>query len=398
VSAPRVLYSFPDTLGKPGIGTTALEQVRSLARLGLDVHVAATSLAEDPGVPCTLTMSPAGRRVPHRALGRDRAGSLRAYAWHDRRVAGLLRRRGASFDVVHCWPQATLQTARSARAQNLPVLRQAPSTHTAHAIATVGQVHEALGLPLRRDDVHGHSAKLVAREMKEYAAVDRVLVPSEHAARTFVERGVPAERIALHRFGCDLGRFAPQPDSGDERPLTVLFAGRGEPAKGLHLALRAWSDSGIGTDARLVICGEIEPRFREYLGDLLAQSGLEERGFSSDLAPLMRGSDVLLAPSLNEGSALVTYEAQASGCVPAVSDSSGAYAEHMVHGLIHEAGDVATLTEHLGLLARDRALLARLRARSLADRDRLSWDAAARGLADVYSQALRPREARPVAA
>ena len=188
--------------------------MRSLARLGLDVHVAATSLAEDPGVPCTLTMSAAGRRVPHRALGRDRAGSLRAYAWHDRRVAAMLRRRGSSFDVVHCWPQATLHTARSARAQKLPVLRQAPSTHTAHAIATVSELHRDLGLPLRPGDVHGHSAQLVAREQAEYDAVDRVLIPSEHAARTFADNGVPAERIALHRFGCDLSASLRLPSTG----------------------------------------------------------------------------------------------------------------------------------------------------------------------------------------
>jgi glycosyltransferase involved in cell wall biosynthesis len=398
VPTPRVLYSFPDTLGKPGIGTTALEQVRSLARQGVDVHVAATSIAEDPGVPCTLTMSVAGQRVPHRALGRDGAGSLRAYAWHDRRVAALAGRRAASFDVVHCWPQATLHTARSARAAGLPVFRQAPSTHTAHAIRTVTALHEELGLQLRSDDVHGHSAQLVAREQAEYEAVDRVLVPSEHAARTFADNGVPADRLVLHRFGCDLDRFIPLAVRDGEQPLTVLFAGRGEPAKGLHLALRAWSDAGIGGDARLIICGEIEPRFRAQLGPLLQQPGLDERGFVRDLPRLMRYSDILLLPSLNEGSALVTYEAQASGCVLAVSDATGAYAEHMAHGLIHEAGDVAALTEQLRLLADDRSLLERLRARTLADRDRLSWDAAALGLVNNYSQAIGPREARPVAA
>ena len=397
MSTPRVLYSFPDTLGKPGIGTTALEQVRSLARLGLDVHVAATSLAADPGVPCTLTMTPAGRRVPHRALGRDRAGALRAYAWHDRRVAALLKRRAGSFDVVHCWPQATIQTARSARAHGIPVLRQAPSTHTAHAIATVNQVHEELGLALERENVHGHSAELVARERDEYEAVDRILVPSEHAAQTFVGNGVPSERIGLHRFGCDLERFTPSAAS-PERPVTFVFAGRGEPAKGLHLALRAWSDSGVGTEARLVIFGDIEPSFRRYLGALLKQPGLEERGFSRDLAAPMRDADVLLLPSLNEGSALVSYEAQASGCVLAVSDATGAYADHMVHGLIHEAGDVAVLTEHLSVLVRDRSLLERLRTSCLADRDRLSWDAAARELAGVYTDTLGRSEGPPVAA
>jgi glycosyltransferase involved in cell wall biosynthesis len=388
----RVLYSFPDTLGAPGIGTTALEQVRSLARLGLDVHVAATGLAADPDVPCTLTLTAGGRRVRHGMLGRDRAGALRAYAWHDRRAAALLGRRGGGFDVVHCWPQATLRTARAAHALGIPILRQAPSTHTAHAIDTVAALHGALGLPIEAGNVHGHSPELIAREVEEYDAVDAVLVPSGHAARTFAERGVAAERLALHRFGCDLERFRPHGGDRDrEGPVTVLFVGRGEPAKGLHLGLEAWRDSGAASRARLVICGQLDAPFRRLAGTLLDDPSIEQRGFVADVAPLMREADVLLLPSLNEGSALVTYEAQASGCVLAVSDATGAPAEHMVHGLVHPAGDTTVLARHLHMLTGDRNLLAQLRARTIAGRERLSWDAAADDVVAAYRAAIAAR-------
>jgi glycosyltransferase involved in cell wall biosynthesis len=388
----RVLYSFPDTLGAPGIGTTAIEQVRSLARQGLDVHVVATGLAADPGVPCTLTLTAAGRRVRHGMLGRDRAGALRAYGWHDRRAATLLDRRRGAFDVVHCWPQATVRTAERARALGIPVLRQAPSTHTAHAVETIAALHRSLGISLGADNVHGHSNELIARELAEYDAVDAVLVPSEHVARTFEERGVGRDRLALHRFGCDLARFRPAAGlRAPDRGVTVLFVGRGEPAKGLHLALEAWRASGAGARARLVICGQIDAPFRRLVGPMLDDPSIELRGFVGDVAPLMREADVLLLPSLNEGSALVTYEAQASGCVLAVSDASGAPAEHEVHGLIHPAGDAGALARHLAALTSDRALLAELRARTIADRDRLSWDAAAAGLAAAYRDANAPR-------
>jgi glycosyltransferase involved in cell wall biosynthesis len=386
----RVLYSFPDTLGAPGIGTTALQQVRSLAGLGLDVHVAATALAADPGVPSTLTLSVGGRRIRHRLLGRDRAGALRAYAWHDRRVAAMLGRRGDRFDVVHCWPQATLRTAKRAAGLGIPVLRQAPSTHTAYAVERIAALHAELGIPMRVGDVHGHSAALVAREDAEYEAVDRVLVPSPYAAGTFVARGVPAERLAVHRFGCNLDVFRPAEDGRPrDRPVTVLFVGRGEPAKGLHHGLRAWADSdAAASGARLVLCGQIDDAFRRHLGPLLEDASIEERGFVADVAPLMREADVLLLPSLNEGSALVTYEAQASGCVLAVSDATGAPAEDGVHGLIHPAGDATALAGHLRRLTGDRAALAGLRANVLADRERLSWAAAAPAIAEAYRVTL----------
>ena len=124
---------------------------------------------------------------------------------------------------------------------------------------------------------------------------------------------------------------------------------------------------------------------------MLALPGVEVKGFTLDVPGVMREADVLLLPSLNEGSALVTYEAQASGCVLAISDATGAPAEHHVHGLIHPAGDEAVLTEHLRQLATDRELLTRLRTNVVAQRERLSWDAAADGLIEAYRAAVARR-------
>ena len=112
------------------------------------------------------------------------------------------------------------------------------------------------------------------------------------------------------------------------------------------------------------------------------------KGFVPDVAAVMRDSDVLLLPTVEEGSALVTYEAQASGCVPVVSDAAGARCTHLEDALVHEAGDVAALTEHLRLLAGDPDLLARLRARTLARRDELTWEQGARDLEGLYRELL----------
>jgi hypothetical protein len=70
-----------------------------------------------------------------------------------------------------------------------------------------------------------------------------------------------------------------------------------------------------------------------------------------------------------------------------VSDATGAPAEHMRHGLIHRAGDEEQLTEQLRALLGDRALFARLRHNVVAERDRLSWDAAAPALVEAYAGA-----------
>ncbi|HEV7148858.1 MAG TPA: glycosyltransferase, partial [Pedococcus sp.] len=98
--------------------------------------------------------------------------------------------------------------------------------------------------------------------------------------------------------------------------------------------------------------------------------------------------DLLLLPSVEEGSALVTYEAQASGCVPVVSDAAGARCTHDVDGLVHPARDLPMLTEQLVRLSTSADLLTRLRTRALAHSPTLTWDAAADRLVAAYGQAL----------
>jgi glycosyltransferase involved in cell wall biosynthesis len=380
----RVLYSFPDTLGAPGIGTTAWNQVESLVGLGHEVRVYATALARDvPGaaeVVTTLTL--AGRRIPHRALGRQRA-----YRHHDRRVANDLRRLEDRVDVVHCWPRATVETAAAAGETGVVSVREAPNTHTAHAYERVAAETARLGLEQPAGHSHTVDEEALALEEREYAAVDLVAVPSEFSRRTFLERGIPSERLGLHQYGFDPARFPPPAGgsrNGGPTGLRALFAGSAEPRKGLHYALQAWVDSDAAAGGTFTICGGFYPGYDALLAEWLDHPSVIVEGFVSDVGAVMRESDILVLPTVEEGSALVTYEAQASGCVPVVSDAAGARCEHMEDGLVHSAGDVAALTDHLRLLDGDRALLARLRERTLARRDELTWEQGGRDLVEIY--------------
>jgi glycosyltransferase involved in cell wall biosynthesis len=121
---------------------------------------------------------------------------------------------------------------------------------------------------------------------------------------------------------------------------------------------------------------------------MLADETVEVMGFTTDVPAVMRECDVLVLPSIEEGSALVTYEARASGCVLMVSDAAGARCEHMVDGLVHKSRDVATIRAQFDMLSDDAALLERLRAASLAGVPALTWQAAAKRLASAYRNCL----------
>jgi glycosyltransferase involved in cell wall biosynthesis len=378
----RVLYSFPHPLGDAGIGTTAYHQVLGLAERGAVVTVWCTSIARrlPPDVSVVETMTRWGRRIPHRVVGVDRT-----YRYHDRQVARLLERNSPGFDIVHTWPLGAASTLAAARGSGVPAVRESPNSYTAVAYERSDAEAQRLGVDMPRGQSHRFDRRRLEREELEYDLATAVLVPSTFVEQSFERRPGPPVRTLRHQYGFDPERFPVPTESRPDRPFTLVFLGHGEPRKGLHFALEAWHEAAVAaTGARFVICGEMMPGYRSALSGWLDDESIIEMPFTSDAGGLLRGADALILPSVEEGSALVTYEAQASGCALLVSDSTGALLVDGEHGFVHHAGDVTELTEQLHLLATDRPLLARMRRNVLAHRHELTWAAAARRLEGVY--------------
>ena len=119
-----------------------------------------------------------------------------------------------------------------------------------------------------------------------------------------------------------------------------------------------------------------------------AQSQRILLGHRNDVPSLMRQSDVLVLPSIEEGSALVITEAMGSGCVPLASDASADPRSHLKTGLVHPVRDVEALARHITMLNEDRALLERLRAACLEAAPRFTWTAAGPILLDAYHKTI----------
>jgi glycosyltransferase involved in cell wall biosynthesis len=378
----RVLFSFPHALGAPGIGWTAWNQVDGLARLGHDVHVVAASIARPvpANVRVTQTLAVRGKRVPHRAIGRDRA-----FAWHDARAARFAARGG--YDIVHLWPTGPGRTAATARERGIAVVREAPNTHTEFAWRVVAEEVARLGLQGEVDTAHTANDRRLDMERADWSQATAILAPSDFVAQTFRDAGFADDRILRHQYGFRPGTRVARARTAAPAPLRAVYVGLGEPRKGLHYALDAWLRSEASKDGTLTVVGRMLPAYEALLADRLAHPSVRVVGFTHQVEAALAASDVLLLPTIEEGSALVTYEAQAMGCVPLVSTASGALVEDGVQGLFHEPRDVDALVSHLDLLSNDRAELARMSAAAIAHGPELTWDAAAHTLVRCYDAA-----------
>jgi len=164
--------------------------------------------------------------------------------------------------------------------------------------------------------------------------------------------------------------------------------------KGVHYALEAWLRSPASQDGTFLIAGDFLPAYAQKLAPMLAHPSVRVLGHRNDVPELMRKSDILVLPSIEEGFGLVITEAMGSGCVPLASEACTEICRHMETGLVHQVGDVETLTRHITMLYEDRALLERLRAASLSTIPEITWTAAGVRLLQVYRETVAAQSRR----
>ena len=228
---------------------------------------------------------------------------------------------------------------------------------------------------------------LHARRLAEIEVADLILVPSDHIAETLVRYGTDRQRIKVVPYAADTRGFRPIADKVHTDSCTFLFAGGITQRKGIKDLLDAWRLIRR-PGWRLQLLGALpnDPGpLRPYLGDveLLGRVG------HAEVAAHMARADVFVFPSLFEGSAVVTYEALASGLPAIVTPNAGSVVRDGEDGMIVPAADHETLAaamERLGTEPELRALMARsARERAL----QFDWSRYHASIRDAVEQVVR---------
>jgi glycosyltransferase involved in cell wall biosynthesis len=194
------------------------------------------------------------------------------------------------------------------------------------------------------------------------SAVDRYIAVSQEVAEGWQhELRLRPEQVVVVPNGVDTGHFYPSPEKraqarqrlglSPDRPV-LLYVGRLESEKGVHLAVRALKEQPA--EPVLLIAGA--GHYGSTLHHLAAQLGLTERvrflGFvgHEELPDLLNAADIFVMPSLcQEGLPLSVVEAMACG-LPVVATAVGGIptaVEDNVSGALFPLGDVAALSERL---------------------------------------------------
>jgi len=340
--APRVLLSHPGRQHSDR-AAAALAAERWLAAYwtGIPVHGRWRSggIPEIPESRITVVPWVAATRRGLEALLPDRIAG-----WGDHLSSRVFDRWAASrlgsmeLDAVIGYEVGCRRLFREARRRGMKTILDAAAIHPA---AQIGRS--------TRQRPSRLAVRVLACKESEIRDADAILVVSSFARETYVEAGVPEEKVFLVPLGVDLERFgpAPRPRSG---PVTFAFVGSTIERKGIDALERAFQEVvRLHPDARLRVAGAVlgpgvSIRNRsapgwEFAGKLHGEA----------LVDFYRASDVLVLPSLEDSFGLVVPEALACGVPVIVTERTGArdLVREGENGWVVPAGDAARLTERL---------------------------------------------------
>jgi glycosyltransferase involved in cell wall biosynthesis len=309
-------------------------------------------------------------------------------------VARRIEKLAGQIDIIHAWPLGALETLKAAARLGIPTVLERPNAHTGFAMEVVQKECDRLGVALPPDHEHAYDAQKLRKEEEEYMLATRLLCPSDFVVKTFLDKGFAEEQMIRHIYAYDEKVYYPSTEPRQpKRGLTMLFVGVCAVRKGVHYALEAWLKSPASKDGTFLIAGEFLPAYQEKLAPMLAHPSVKVLGHRNDVPELMRKSDILVLPSIEEGFGLVIAEAMGSGCVPLASEACTEVCSHMKTGLMHRIEDVEELTQHITLLHEDRGLLEKLRTAGLDAAPGVTWTAAGRVLLDAYRETIRSYKA-----
>ncbi len=232
----------------------------------------------------------------------------------DLRVARCISRKRHGIGLLHAFDLQSPFTLQRAHAIGIPTILDVTIAHTA------AWSWDTKGLP-----DHPARATLDA----ERAASDWLLVGSTVVRNEVVAEGVDPSRILILPYGADPALFRP-PEA--ERLKEVLFVGQLSRRKGLDVLLEAWRNLGP-CGYRLILVGTPDAdglRLLRTHDDVTVVPHVTRQ----EVADRMRNASLFVLPSRAEGSALVIYEAMASGLPVVTTDAAGSVIRDGIDGCL----------------------------------------------------------------
>jgi glycosyltransferase involved in cell wall biosynthesis len=306
----------------------------------------------------------------------------------DRRLDEASYRWAAESDVFLFYRTEGIRTAQRLRKEGAATRRvmEEVNSHVVYANRILREEYEKLGrsTPFQQD--YDYDLRL-----RTYEEADYILTPSEFVKRSFVEQGIPAEKLLKVNFGFrTFESNAAAEREQDDNTFRVLYVGQINYRKGLRYALQAFAKLKHPKKEFVIVGPEtkITGLERTPIPDHVTFTGTLK---GDELMHEYRRATIFVLPSLEEGLSLVQGEALSFGLPLLITTNTGGddLITDGVEGFIVPPADADALLERMQEMADRPELIAEMAERATAATERLgSWDKSGEKLAEELQRTL----------
>lgn len=309
------------------------------------------------------------------------------YARMNRLFGNRVVRRGVDgSDIVWGFNGASLEVFQHARKHGIKCILEQSIAPRRIELDLLAQ--EQLSWPGWKTDAAGPPVSgndpLSQREEAEWRLADLIVCGSDFVADGLRKQNVPAEKLRVVPYGVNTGYFQTSSTPSPAGTLNVLFSGEVGLRKGVPYLLEALRALNRPSSVRAKLVGPINlnpERLRTYsewcevLGPVPRLRMIE----------MYRWADVLVLPSLCEGSATATYEAMACGLPIITTANTGSLVRDGVEGFVVPIRDPVALQEKIALLADDESLRTSMSRAARERAQEASWESYSRRLLETLA-------------
>lgn len=387
----KVIYSTASRLGGTGLANVAFHAAKALYQQG--------SLAK------VIAYGNRQAVVPNKLIKIIRFQPVKIFSglssryyypmkrmWLDWRAAGYLRRHRC--DIFHGWTNESLRSLQAAKQQGAIAIVDRGNPHPRYSKRILDEEYAIYGVARKLERAPAwlkpfdHWRRELEEAIEELDVADYVFVNSQFCYDTFIVEGYPKEKLVMIPRGFEVTKYRPMPK--EDEKFRVVFVGLLCVRKGLKYLLEAWDRLNL-SDAELVLVGslheELEPLMQSYSG----RKDIVHHGFVPDPVKLYNSGTVFVFPSVDEGSAKVTYEAMACGIPVIVTPNAGSLARDGKDGFIVPIREVGPLMEKILYFYNNRDAAEQMGKEARRHIETYTWEHYEQVLMDTYKHLLENR-------
>ncbi len=384
----KVIYSTFSRLGGTGLSNVAFHAAKALYQQGNLVKVITYGNCQNI-VPNSLIKIIRFQPAKIFSMLSSRYYYSMKRMWLDWRAAAYINSHKC--DIFHGWSHECLHSLKAAKRQGALTIIDRGNTHPRFNKYMLDEEYAIYGISRKLDQAprwlkpFDSLRRELEEAVEEFELADYVFVNSQFCYDTFVDEGYPKEKLVMIPRGFEVTQYQPLPKKDNK--FRAIFVGQLCVRKGLKYLLEAWDKLNL-PDAELILVGHLHEELEALMKPYSGRKDIVRWGFVPDPVKLYNSATVFVLPTIEEGSAKVTYEAMACGIPVIVTPNAGSLARDGKDGFIVPIRQVEPLMEKILYFYNNREAAVEMGREARRYIETYTWEHYERTLIETYQALL----------